>query len=89
VKRLVVLVAAVVCVGMLASPVAAQQATDTPTGNETAEEGTDLPVQSPSGSPVSYESPTPTSSGSGPGFGAVGALVAVALGAVFVARRRT
>lgn len=88
-NRLVLLVAAVVCVGMLASPVAAQQTTDTPTPDETADEGTPLPVTSPSGSPVSYDSPTPTSSGSGPGFGATGALVAGLLGAVFAARRRT
>ena len=91
-NRLVLVVAAVVCVGVLASPVAAQQTTDTPTseaGNETAEPGTfDRPVTSPSGSPVSYESPTPTSSGSGPGFGVLGAFVAVVLGTVVLARRR-
>jgi PGF-CTERM protein len=89
VKRLVLLVAAVVFVGALASPVAAQQTTDTPTPDSDGEEGTPLPVTSPSGSPVSYDSPTPTSSGSGPGFGAVGALVAAALAAMLAVRRRT
>jgi len=77
---------------MLASPVAAQQTTDTPTpesGNETAEQGPfDQPVTSPSGSPVSYDSPTPTSSGSGPGFGAAVGLVAGLVGAVLAVRRR-
>jgi len=109
VNRLVLLVAAVVCVGVLASPVAAQQTTDTPTpepstdtptpepstdtptpesSNETAEQGTDeRPITSPSGSPVTYDSPTPTS-GDGPGFGVIGALVAVVSGTAVVARRR-
>jgi PGF-CTERM protein len=92
VKRLVLLVAAVACVGMLASPAMAQQETPTDGATEdteTVEESTPLPVQSPSGSPVTYESPTPTSSGSGPGFGTIGALVAAALAAVLAVRRRT
>lgn len=92
-KRLVLLVAAVLCVGMLASPVAAQQS-GTPTDDATTEQGTeatnqstpDIPVQSPSGSPVTYNSPTPTE-GEGPGFGVVGALVAAALAAVLAVRR--
>ncbi|MBX0287184.1 PGF-CTERM sorting domain-containing protein [Haloarcula salinisoli] len=104
-NRLVCLVAAVVCVGVLASPVAAQQTTDTPTPDETdtptpdetdtptpdetADQGpSDLPVTSPSGSPVSYNSSTPTS-GDGPGFGVLGALVAFVVGSAYVARRRT
>ena len=127
-NRLVLIAAAVVCIGVLASPVAAQQTTDTPTpdsgtdtttpdsgtdtttpdsgtdtpapdsgtdtpasdsGTDTAEPGaSDRPITSPSGSPVSYDSPTPTS-GDGPGFGAIGALVGVVLGTVVVARRRT
>ena len=109
-NRLVLIAAAVVCIGVLASPVAAQQTTDTTTpdsgtdtpapdsgtdtpasdsGTDTAEPGaSDRPITSPSGSPVSYDSPTPTS-GDGPGFGAIGALVGVVLGTVVVARRRT
>lgn len=91
-NRLVLIVAAVVCVAALASPVAAQQTTDTPTpesGTETADQGpSDRPVTSPSGSPVTYDSPTPTSSGSGPGFGVAVGLVAGLVGAVFAVRRR-
>lgn len=84
-KRLVLLVAAVLCVGMLASPVAAQQST--PTDGETTDQSTpENPVQSPSGSPVTYDSPTPTE-GEGPGFGVIGALVAAALAAVLAVRR--
>ncbi|MDS0282043.1 hypothetical protein [Haloarcula onubensis] len=88
-KRLGLLLVALLCVGALASPVAAQQ-TGTPTDDGTTPEETEtLPLQSPSGSPVSYESPTPTSSGSGPGFGVAVALVAGLVGAGFAVHRRT
>lgn len=83
-RRLALLLAAVVCIGFVAMPAAAQQ-TETPDDGDA--NTPEIPVQSPSGSPVTYNSPTPTS-GDGPGVGAAGALVAGVLGAVLAVHRR-
>jgi len=87
-RRLTVLLVAALCVGLVAMPATAQQ-TGTPTADEpaTEDEPADPTVQSPSGSPVTYNSPTPTEA-EGPGVGALGALVAGILGTAVAVRRR-